>query len=174
MGKNKVIFLKRGEIMEWYDLLITNEFLDYFNNEGNAFYKAKNDGREYIPEPLFKKFADTVSGITYAFSRFTDYPELLLTMKEVEPEMHYAYINCKKLLPPVITLVDIWKSIDLKGHLTPYKIDVKTLNAQQIAVLILYPFWNRMGGSWEIEFLESGMLKRYLFELKAKSQILNG
>ncbi len=156
--------------MKWYDLLITKEFLDYFSNDDNIYYTVVNDKEEYNPQPLLKKFADTVTGITYAFARYSNSSELLLSMKEKEPDIYNAYINCQKLMPPIITLADIWQSIKIEENYSPYQVDIKSLNAEQIAVLILYPFWNRMGGSWEIDFLDSGRLKKYLLELKEKSE----
>lgn len=155
--------------MKWYDLLITDEFIDYFSKDNNTYYVDFKNKWEYVPQPLFKKFADTVTGITYAFERFKDSSELL-SIEEKEPDIYNAYINCKQLMPPIITLADIWQSIEVKENGSPYQVDVKHLNPEQIAVLILYPFWSRMDGSWEIDFLDSGSLKKYLLELKEKSE----
>ncbi|MBQ2704995.1 MAG: hypothetical protein IJF58_05550 [Clostridia bacterium] len=156
--------------MKWYHLLITDEFIDYFCNGSNIYYTDFKNKWEYIPQPLFKKFIDTVTGITYAFARCGNSSELFLSTKEKEPDIYNAYINCKKTMPPVITLADIWQSIKVNKNCSPYQVDVKYLSAEQIAVLILYPFWSRMGGSWEIDFLDSGRLKQYLIELKEKSE----
>jgi len=158
--------------MKWYDLLITDEFIDYFCNDINVYYTDFKDKWEYIPQPLFKKFTDTVNGITYAFSvRFSPYAESLFSsLNERDVDFYNAYIACKELLPPVITLSDIWQSIEVEENVSRYEVDFKYLNAEQIAVLILYPFWKRMNGSWEIDFLNSGRLKKYLLELKKKSK----
>ena len=156
--------------MKWYDLLITDEFIDYFCGEHNIYYTDFKNNWEYIPQPLFKKFIETVTGITFAFGRFCDNPESLLSMGKKYPDIYNAYINCQKLMPPIVTLLDIWQSIEPKDNNSLYQEDVNRLNAEQIAVLILYPFWNRMGSSWEIDFLDSGMLKHYLIELKKKSK----
>ena len=153
--------------MKWYDLLITDEFIDYFCNGSNIYYTDFKNKWEYIPQPLFKKFADTVDGITFAFARYGNPPEWFLLRNE---NIYNAYINCQKLMPPIITLADIWQSIEVEKNCSQYQADVKDLNAEQIAVLILYPFWSRMDGSWEIDFLDSGKLKKYLLALKEKSE----
>ena len=49
-----------------------------------------------------------------------------------------------------------------------YELDPMSLSADQLAILILYPFWSRMGGSFETTFLDNGRLKKYLLALKKK------
>ena len=156
--------------MEWYDLLITKEFIDYFTNENSVFYTAVDGRQKYDPQPLFRKFRDTVTGITYAFQRFDISDRSLLIIKEKTPDVYDAYINCRERMPFASSLMDFWHSIKTEADGSRYDVDVKTLCAEQIAVLILYPFWNRMGGSWEIDFLDSGLLKQYLLALKEKSE----
>lgn len=156
--------------MKWYDLLITDEFIDYFCNESNIYYTDFKNEWEYTPQPLFKKFCDTVKGITTAFERYKNAAQKLLILKETEPDFYNALINCEKVMPPNVTLGDFWQSIDLKENRSPYQVDVESLEAEQIAVLILYRFWRRMGVSTEIYFLDSGNLKKYLLELKKKSK----
>ena len=90
--------------------------------------------------PLFNKFRNTILEITY---RHLDAPE-----------------GCR--------LSDYWNSIKNEGQ-SHYRVDVSTLNDNQIAVLIMYPFWSRMGGSFEKEFLDDGRLKKYLSALYKKA-----
>ena len=145
--------------MKWYDLLITNEFMDYFCNDGNVYYNATAENCGYIPEPLFKKFIDTVNGITLALTQ----PGFSLIKDSV---LFNVYMTCQTVVPHGISLSDIFHSI----LPSPYQADIKHLNAEQIATLILYPFWSRMGGSYEIDFLNSGRLRQYLLELKKRAQ----
>lgn len=157
--------------MKWYDLLITDEFVDYFSDDSNIFYTKKDNAEHgYTPQSIFAKFVDTVNAITYAFQRLSLSNDFFLSSFKNKPVICDAYIRCQNSMPETITLADIWKSIKCDEGDTPYQVDVKTLNAEQIAVVILYPFWSRMGGSWEIEFLDSGRLKQYLLELKRKAQ----
>ena len=156
--------------MEWYDLLITDEFINYFSNDNSIYYSDFKSKSEYTPQPLFRKFWDPVTGITYAFQRFDISDKSLLIIKEKTPDVYDAYINCRERMPFASSLMDFWHSIKTEADGSRYDVDVKTLCAEQIAVLILYPFWNRMGGSWEIDFLDSGLLKQYLLALKEKSE----
>ena len=90
--------------------------------------------------PLFKKFRKTIMEITY------------------------GHINA----PNGCRLSDYWNSIETNGK-PIYQVDISTLNDNQIVVLIMYPFWSRMGGSFEKEFLDDGRLKKYLSKLYKKS-----
>ena len=144
--------------MVWYDLLITDEFLDFFEQR-NGNYAAYS---------TFQKFSDTVQGITLAFGGYPDSAEKHL---ETETDVYNAYKNCKGLLVEGVTLAEIWRSIPLGDNKSPYQVSVDVLTAEQIAVLILYPFWKRMGGSFETDFAESGKLKQYLHELVKKRSV---
>ena len=144
--------------MAWYDLLITDEFLDFFEQR-NGNYAAYS---------TFQKFSDTVQGITLAFG---GYPDSVENHLKTETDVYNAYKSCKKALTDEVTPADIWKSIPLGEKKSPYDVAIDTLTAEQIAVLILYPFWDRMGGSFKTEFAESGKLKLYLHELAKKRSV---
>ena len=58
----------------------------------------------------------------------------------------------------------VWQSIGSDR----YAVDTELLTAEQCALLIMYPFWSRMGGSFEEHFYNSGRLKKYLCALKNK------
>lgn len=156
--------------MQWYHLLITDEFIDYFCGDNHVYYQLMQENNEYKPEPLFSKFIETVLGIAYAFNRFELKEYELLSMKKSAPHIYEAYERCNEVMPPVIRLSDIWQSIRVQEDESRYQKDVRELSAEQIAVLIMYPFWHRMGSRFEIDFLESGSLKKYLLALKEKAQ----
>ena len=81
--------------------------------------------------------------------------------------MEYSYWTDYKS-PRVGSLSNIWQTIpkgENRGH---YEALPESLTAEQIAVLIMYPFWSRMGGSFETTFLDDGRLKKYLLALKKK------
>ena len=63
----------------------------------------------------------------------------------------------------------IWQSVPNGENRGRYEIEPENLSAEQIAVLIMYPFWSRMGGSFEKEFLDDGRLKKYLSALHKKA-----
>ena len=62
----------------------------------------------------------------------------------------------------------IWNSIWSQSNARTYDLDTELLSAEQCALLIMYPFWSRMDGSFEEHFYNSGRLKKYLCALKNK------
>lgn len=152
--------------MKWYDLLVTDEFVDYFSNDNNVYYEYIDDKGKYKPQPLFEKFIGLVNEITLAFTLHDLSPKALCRVKDLYP---IAYMIYAERLTPSDNLSEIYRSIKTEKNQSMYQVDVDTLNAEQIAMMILYPFWSRMGGSFEIDFLESGDLKKYLLELKKRA-----
>lgn len=172
--KNEVAFIEYKSLInkvfhnkKWYEVLIRDEFVDYFCNEENTFYKVI-DGKEIL-EPKFEKFKDIISGITYAAGLGEVQFFIHDHMIETKPNIYlgYSYWTHYKILREG-SLTKIWQTIPKgknKGH---YETDPELLTAEQIAVLIMYPFWSRMGGSFETTFLDNGRLKKYLLALKKK------
>ena len=159
---NKVFHNKK-----WYEVLIRDEFIDYFSNEKNDFYKVV-DGIEIL-EPQFEKFKDIVLGITHT-NAFSERPFFAYDhMIETRPNMYlgYSYWAHYKILREG-SLAKIWKSVPYGANMGRYEISPELLTAEQIAVLIMYQFWSKMGESNEIGFLECGDLKKYLLALKKK------
>lgn len=154
--------------MMWYEILIEDEFIDYFGNDDNIFYIIENEKK--VLAPTFSRFADIVHGLTYAWS----FPQLLISeMSEFQeecPDFYRAFVFCKKNQPSFDErhLNKIWKSIPVGFDFSHYRVDLNKLNAEQCAVLLMYPFWSRMGGSFEISFQEDGRLKKYILALKEK------
>lgn len=159
---NKVFHSKK-----WYEILIRQDFIDYFSNENNTFYK-EIDGRKIL-EPQFQKFKDIIYGLTSAGFHGQEYSFDFEFMIEKEPNVYlgYSYMASSKTLK-ISYLPDVWRTIPKEKNRGHYEIEPELLTAEQIAVLIMYPFWSRMGGSFEISFLESGRLKKYLSALKKK------
>ena len=155
----------------WYDILIDNEFVEYFSNESNTFTTIKNG--EKVLAPTFARFANIVAGVTYAWD-FADIPNVILDhLKENEPDVFCGYVFCKEnqASPDEMYLSKIWNSIPNSENESRYDVDLENLNAEQCAVLLMYPFFSRMGGSFEISFQEDGRLKKYLLALKKKSML---
>ena len=156
---------------KWYEMLIDQKFIDYFSNEENIFYTKIND--KIVKAPMFENFSDVVDGITMAQSyihygnadRYSNDHNFL----RIPPYMYSGFrVAYEGLLREQ---KDFEKILNLPhGSSTGslYKLDPMALSADKIAVLILYPFWSRMGGSFEITFLDDGRLKKYLLALKKK------
>ena len=172
--RNEVAFLEYKRLInkvfhnkKWYEVLIRDEFVDYFSNEKNKFYKVI-DGREIL-EPQFDKFKEIIIGITQA-AGFGEAPFFIYEhIIETKPNMYlgYSYWTHYKNLREG-SLTKIWQSVPNGENSGRYEIDPENLSAEQIAVLVMYPFWSRMGGSFETTFLDDGRLKKYLLALKKK------
>lgn len=154
----------------WYKILVEDEFIEYFSDENNIFTVLKDGEKEMAP--MFARFRDAVTGVTYAFSL----PELKQSsidhLREDEPDIYRGFAFCRehqsKVQKDSRYLAKILHSIptDLKALKKEDKLE--RLSAEQCAVSLMYPFWSRMGGSFEIEFQENGGLKKYLLALKKK------
>ena len=170
--KNEVTFIEYKRLInkvfhnkKWYEVLIRDEFIDYFSNEKNTFYKVI-DGREIL-EPQFDKFKEIIIGITHA-AGFSEVPFFIFEhMIEANMYLGYSYWTHYKILREG-SLSKIWKTIPNGKNGGHYEMEPELLTAEQIAVLIMYPFWSRMGGSFETTFLDDGRLKKYLLALKKK------
>ncbi len=46
----------------WYELLISDEFIEYFSDENNRFYSVEDN--KVVLEPMFQKYKDIIHGIT--------------------------------------------------------------------------------------------------------------
>lgn len=163
---NKIVF----GCSKWYEVLIREEFIDYFSDENNKFYFVV-DGEE-IKEPLFENFGYVISGIVAA--------SFAATAKRIDRYFHdefyymhpYFYFGYRAAYEGFVhEQKDLNKVLELEpgSSITSlYKLDPMSLSADKIAKLLMYPFWSRMGGSYEINFLKSGNLKKYLLALKKK------
>lgn len=152
---------------EWYEVLIRDEFIDYFSNENNVFYKTVGESK--ILEPQFEKYKAIIICITKAAEFGKEPSEFYERVMKNKPylNLEYSYWTDYKS-PRVGSLSKIWQTIPKGEHRGHYETSPENLTAEQIAVLIMYPFWSRMGGSFETIFLDDGRLKKYLLALKRK------
>ena len=154
----------------WYDILIDNEFIEYFSNESNTFTIIEN-GQKLLA-PTFSRFYDIVTGLTYACTLSNIKQSGMDCLKQNEPDVFRGYAFYKENQPSQDEsyLAMIWQSIPTDQNTSRYDVDLEKLDAEQCAVLLMYPFFSRMGGSFEISFQEDGRLKKYLLALKEKSE----
>jgi len=151
----------------WYEILIRDEFVDYFSNKNNVFNNTVGD--ENKPEPQLKKFKDIILGITYA-AGFGEVPFFECdNIMEANPNMYLGYSYWMRYKNHQgSSLSEIWHTIPKEQTTGQYETYLENLTPEQIAMLIMYPFWSRMGENSEKEFLESGRLKKCLLALKDK------
>ena len=154
----------------WYDILIDTEFIEYFSNESNTFTIIENDQK--LLAPTFSRFADIVTGLTFACTLSNVEQSGMDWFKQNEPDIFRGYAFYKENQPSHDEkyLAMIWQSIPTDQNTSPYYVDLEKLNAEQCALLLMYPFFSRMDGSFEISFQEDGRLKKYLLALKEKSE----
>ncbi len=152
----------------WYDMLIQDEFIEYFSNDNNVFYTIEND--KEILAPTFLRFSNIINGIVTAWT-FNDLPiEKLEPICEYDKEALSSLYFCRKQIEnEKRSLPSIWHSIPCDPIYSRYNVNIDKLNAEQCAVLLIYPFLSRMDGSFELQFQQDGRLKKYLLALKEKS-----
>ena len=154
----------------WYEILVKNEFADYFMNQ----HEFSNDANEEkMMYQMLKGYADIIAGVTLAWT-YSEYQKNNFLIKQIQKmgaDTHFAFEFCNSRLhlTQVKSLSDIWQSIPSPLGQSKYDTDPALLNAEQIAVLIMYPFWSRMGDSYEKEFTKDGNLQKYLLILNSKS-----
>ena len=95
----------------------------------------------------------------------------ICTDDEAEKEISMRMLKMYKRIVRDVTFstsremqVTVWQSIGSDR----YAVDTELLTAEQCALLIMYPFWSRMDGSFEEHFYNSGRLKKYICALKDK------
>lgn len=151
----------------WYEILLNNEFADYFmNSDGLESNKEKD-------KKMLQDYEDIILGITYAWVFYEDKQaeKARKNIKSTDENILKAFEFCRSQMHLTETkaLGDLWQSACKQFNVaSPYEVDVELLSAEQCAFLIIYPFWARMGYSFLDEFQESGDLKKYLLALKRK------
>ena len=154
----------------WYEILVENEYAEYFINKDYSCFDT--DDERIKASQMREKFGEIAYGVTMAWS-FYDFSTIDMIRKQIassSPDIHRSFEFCCTHLHSSTTksLSELWHSILTQPDESKYDVDIELLSAEQCAVLILYPFWHRMGLSDEEGFEESGDLKRYLCALKSK------
>ena len=152
--------------MFWYNGLITKEFIDYFGNEDSIYFTVKSSGKIY--NDTFNEFKNVVQHLT-AFSQWDNFEESLYYKIKDKDEELFSYF--RNLAEPFFSderrpdFKDVYHSI--KGNM--FECNIDELSNDQLAVGLMYPFWSRMGGSFEDRFAESGRLRQFIMALYNKS-----
>lgn len=147
--------------IHWYEILIEDEFINFFTDPNMQLYVSAD---KKVPHYLFDKFREIVHGMTTACSFGESGRAMFEKSADRNPIMVRAFNHYLETCPDGQNrFTNIWRTME--DH---YEQDPETLSVEQIAVLILYPFWSRMGGSFEEEFAEDGRLGKYLLALQKK------
>ena len=160
--------------MKWYDVLAEDRFLEYFSNQENEFYHLNEDGNPVLA-PTFLEYKHIVRGMTIAWNcnaLHYDFDKYKLHIDSVPADIRYGFLCCVDgEMEKGTALHNYWQSVKNKADGSPYSVDPELLTGEQIAVLIMYPFWSRMGGSFETQFLDDGRLLKYIKALKKKCEV---
>ncbi len=152
--------------MFWYSGLLTKEFVDYFSDENAVYFTETDSGKMY--HDTFKRFRDAVRDLT-ALSLYKSFEESFLSRITDKDEARFLYL--RELAEPFFgderrpDFTEVYHSI--KGNM--FECNIDELSADQLAVGMMFPFWSRMGGSFEDEFAESGRLRQFIMALYKKS-----
>lgn len=131
---------------------------------------------------MFLQYRRIISGITFAWNCNTylnmglqvDINKEKERMKKAPADISYGFFCCVNGgMEKGVKLADYWQSIIYDPNKSRYSVDVELLSCEQIAILIIYPFWSRMGGSFETRFLDDGRLLKYMKALKKKVEERN-
>lgn len=157
--------------MMWYEILLDDEFINYFGNDNNVFFTIE-DGKEVLA-PTFLRFSKIIYGVTTAFVHQSNADFHAAIFQDIGAHdtlrgFNFCIEHISSLNLSRHYLFDLYNSISSSEGLSKYDIDPEELSAEQCAVLIMYQFWGRMGVRTETSFQESGELKKYLFALKDK------
>jgi hypothetical protein len=150
----------------WYEILVKNNFADYFMNSDS------NAQDESTTLQMLDGYADIVSGVTISWMFFDkrdpDFVSGIISNEDQHIKLAFEFCHSRLDSTTTTNLGEVWSSIPVNPDQSCYDIDTNLLNAEQCAVLIMYPFWSRMGGSFEKEFAIDGRLKKYLCALNNK------
>lgn len=148
--------------MFWFSELLTKEFIDYFKSEESVYFTVTTQGKEY--HKTFKKFKDTIDHLFLLLIANDFDDEHYNKHKEMSPDLYKlskGFFKEKRNL----NYQEIYHSI--KGNV--FECDIASLNADQLAVGLMFPFVSRMGGSSEDSFAESGRLREFILALYDKA-----
>ena len=149
----------------WYDILVKNKYAEYFINS-NGTEDAETTAK------MIRGLAGIVSGATTSWAfcdrRYADFVAVATENMDADERLAFEFCHSNLDSTAITSLSDVWQSIPTEDGQFKYDVDVALLSAEQCAVLIMYPFWSRMGGSFEEQFAADGRLKKYLHALNKK------
>lgn len=149
----------------WYAILLQDKFLSCFTDE--SYYLSTAGRKHDYFSALRKEFSEIVNGMTIAcaMSNSEKWKSLSDDYFDFSPIYGIGFYHYMKTCPKDPRYFStIWHTMDNLNKTDPEK-----LCAEQIAVLIFYPFWHRMGLNDEENFIRSGRLGKYLQILQSKT-----
>lgn len=150
-------------LQPWYAIFLQDKFLNYFTDP-NTIFEIEEIGRTRLA-PVFQEFAELVEGVTWGSSFGSKIFDRADSAMGNSPVVLMAYHHFMQTCPvDQQHITTVWNT--MHDH---YQLDPKKLCAEQIAVLIMYPFWSRMDGSFEVAFAKDGRLGKYLQILHEKT-----
>lgn len=141
----------------WYELLLQEPYFSYICSED---FRADS--------PLFRAFRDrVVDGITMGNLILQlggeDFRKRALdSLKDAD-----SAPVCREYIRLTEGRAVDFGTLLRKGQAFHQPHQYEKMPAEELAVRILYPFWSRVGGSFETAFAESGELRRLLTHLSA-------
>ncbi len=133
--------------MKWYEPLIWNEFIDYFSDGSTTYFQIDNGKR--VCDEMLLNYYDVVNGLTLAHickdlkRRFDP-----ISARNVSEYTYKAYCHFLNEADNAnICFNDIW-DVRFCSFFRDSKIKMKELTAEQLALCIMYPFWERWGSNF--------------------------
>lgn len=133
----------------WYTLLLAEPYLYAFCSADPAADSLLQAYRDEIIEPL------TLAGMISCFDKAEQTRSLNILSNR----------NGYKIICDFLSLCH-YEPVDFSQHFRASREkDPTEMTKEELAVHIMYPFWSRMGGSFEQEFYTSGRLRTFLQRL---------
>ena len=131
--------------MKWYEPLIWEEFIEYFSNPATLYFKVV-DGKRICDE-MFQNYYYVANGLTYGHNiRDFKCDRNVVKKADIPEYMYRAYIHFLDSGTDIV-FQEIWET-RFCSFLHNIEIDMKELTTEQLAVAILYPFWERWGSNF--------------------------
>jgi len=142
----------------WYDILIIPEYVNFFN----TFPINVRDDR-------FDSFRNIIMGITIAKDGSFNDKLFSIYSERINPLQVASVLfvqNAQK--GEAIHIGRLIRESRDKIFMARLLNDYSRFSEEELAAWIVYPFWSRMGGSFEIDSAEGGELGALLLELQKK------
>ena len=157
---------KEEKDMKWYEPLIWEEFIKYFSDPSTSYFEII-DGKR-VCDKMLLNYYDVVNGLTLAHNvRDLKCEKDIITETSTSEYTYRAYIHFLNYHSNVV-FKENWE-VKFCSFFKNSTINAEDLTTEQLAVCIMYPFWERCGSNF-VDNLEpkSGKLAEAVLKLLDK------
>ena len=152
--------------MHWFSSLITKEFVEYFENKDSVYFTVNCGGKTY--NETYLKFNKTVECL-FVMLNAESFEDCIFSFIEDKDSYEYKLAKAFYQDTEIPVFSKVFRSIN--GNV--FDCDLESLSPEQLAIGLMFPFANRIGGSFEDKFAESGRLREFVLALYNKHKLIN-